>query len=281
MSKKIGITFAAFNNVDLTLRCLKSIYENGSKNKLFVVVVDNGSNDGTTAKIAERFPDVKVIRNRSNMGCSIAWNQGLNKCMEEKCDFLTLTQNDVIISEGVIDESIKYLEENEYDIKLVSPVTINVPFTSGRDMTQENLNSVAEEAKKRYAGSIHRFFCMYYFTMVPDVFERFKFDENFKRVLYEDSDYYDTLSLNKIASCGNIDLGLLFHRYNATQIIANNSDPWANKIYFEKKWEKDKEEMIKNRDEIIKKLPTNIKYPTCKRMHIFLDVEEEGLHEWK
>lgn len=281
MAKKIGITFAVYNNISLTLKCLDSIYNNGSKNELFVVVVDNGSTDGSAGRIALEFSEVEVIKNNKNLGCSRAWNQGLSRCFEEECDFLTLTQNDVIISEGVIDESVKYLKENEHDIKLVSPFTINVPFTSGKNLTQVELNIIAEKAKNKYGGSIHRFFCMYYFTMFPDVFDRFKFDENFKKVLYEDSDFYDTLSLNKISSCGNMDLGLLFHRYNATQVIVNNSDHVRNKNYFNKKWDKDRDQMVKNREEILRKMPINMEYPTCKKTYVFFDVEEAGLHKWK
>lgn len=281
MRKKIGMTFAAFNNVDLTLRCLRSICDNGSKNDLYIVVVDNGSRDGTQSRIKKEFPDVEVIRNNKNLGCAIAWNQGLEKCLDEKCDFLTLTQNDVIISKGVIDKSVEYLEDNKYGVKLVSPATINVPFVSGKNLKQDELNVISEKAKDEYKGSIHRDFCIYFVTMIPEIFEKFKFDENFKKVLYEDIDFYNTLILNKIPSCSNMDLGLLFHRYSATQIMAHNSSPGSNGAYFNKKWEKNKEQVKKNAKEIIDKLPINIKYPKCKRTNLFFDVEEAGMHKWK
>src|SRR3954451_10356739 len=58
-----------------------------------VVVVDNASTDGTAELVAERFPDVRVVRNDANLGFGRAVNRvalGLD------ADVLVLVNNDVV-----------------------------------------------------------------------------------------------------------------------------------------------------------------------------------------
>ena len=74
--KKIGIAFSIYNKIDFTKNCLSSIYDNMSTNNLFIVIVDNGSTDGSYDIIKDLFPEVFIIKNQTNMGCSFSWNQG-------------------------------------------------------------------------------------------------------------------------------------------------------------------------------------------------------------
>ena len=50
-------------------RCLESV--RGEE----VVVVDNGSSDGTADVVRERFPDARVIE-QENVGLAAGWNRG-------------------------------------------------------------------------------------------------------------------------------------------------------------------------------------------------------------
>jgi GT2 family glycosyltransferase len=61
-----------------------------------VVVVDNGSRDGTAAMVAERFPDVILIRNEENLGFGRAVNRGAAAVLDS-VDVVIVTNNDVIL----------------------------------------------------------------------------------------------------------------------------------------------------------------------------------------
>lgn len=57
-----------------------------------VIVVDNGSQDGTPTHVASRFPRVAILANRENAGYASAINQGLRCCMTE---FIFLLNPDI------------------------------------------------------------------------------------------------------------------------------------------------------------------------------------------
>ena len=116
--------------------------------------------------------------------------------------------------------------------------------------------------------------------MLPEIARNFKFDENFKRPLYEDLDYCNQLTCSEIVSCGAMDVGMLFHRYSATQLICYNSDIPKNKKYFENKWKSRKKELEEKTIKIRKTFaPRKNKFPSDKT-NVFFYVVKAGLHKW-
>ena len=246
---KIGITFAVFNKIKHTMRCLESIYNNRSKNELYVVVVDNASEDKSSEIIKKKYPNVKIISNKANMGCAYAWNQGLNDCLENNCDYLILTQNDVLISKRTIDKCYNFLEENK-EIMVTSPFTINVPHNSDFSINQSELNKLYKHLSRQYKNCKMFSFCFYFFMMRREVFKKVQFDETFRKAQFEDFDFYNNIKMNLFVTCYSLDCGIAYHRFGTTQVIAKNSDPGGNKRYYNKKWKKKEKKLIENKNKI-------------------------------
>jgi N-acetylglucosaminyl-diphospho-decaprenol L-rhamnosyltransferase len=273
---KVGVTFAVYNNIAHTLKCLESIYANGSLHDLYISVINNASDDGSCNKIRSVFPQVNVISNSENTGCARAWNQGIRDCISAGCEYVILTQNDVIISHGTIDNCIEYLQSHD-SIKLVSPFVINVRHDSPLDISQSVLDQIAHKAKEKYPGCVYKNFCMYFLAFHKDLFSNYQFDENFKRPLFEDSDFYNSLALGKVGSCGAIDIGFMFHRYSTTQALIKDHAFDENKRYFRSKWTDELEERVRKADEEINdRIGVNMSYPTDDTA-IFFDLEKSGL----
>jgi GT2 family glycosyltransferase len=73
-----------------------------------VVVIDNGSSDGTKEYLEANFPAVKIIRLEKNIGYSGGFNIGLKYAFQEqRADFALITNNDVKVDELVITELVK------------------------------------------------------------------------------------------------------------------------------------------------------------------------------
>ncbi|MFW6116339.1 MAG: glycosyltransferase family 2 protein [bacterium] len=76
-----------------TLACLASVsklrYDNYD-----VIVVDNGSTDGSVAAIRDRYPDVTLLENPRNLGYAEGNNAGIRLATERGADFVFLLNND-------------------------------------------------------------------------------------------------------------------------------------------------------------------------------------------
>lgn len=87
MEPKVSVIIPTKNRIEATLRCLKSVL-NQSITPHEVIVVDDGSTDGTSAKIKEKFSQVDVLRNEFSQGGAVARNQGAEVATGDYVAFL-------------------------------------------------------------------------------------------------------------------------------------------------------------------------------------------------
>ncbi|MGQ9847797.1 MAG: glycosyltransferase family 2 protein, partial [Bacteroidales bacterium] len=73
----LSIIIVNWNTKEELLRSLESIYQNKGKANEEIIVVDNGSQDGSMEELKKVFPSVLIIQNERNLGFAKAVNQGL------------------------------------------------------------------------------------------------------------------------------------------------------------------------------------------------------------
>ena len=93
---KVSVIVANWNRRDLLRACLQSL-ENQTAREFEVIVVDNGSEDGSAEMVEREFARTRLIRNRENRGFCAANNQGIEASQAE---FIALLNNDAEASPG-------------------------------------------------------------------------------------------------------------------------------------------------------------------------------------
>ncbi len=73
----LGIVIVNWNTRDYLRRCLQTVFASEGEFSYRVVVVDNGSVDGSDEMVARTFPDVTVIGGHGNVGYPAGNNLGL------------------------------------------------------------------------------------------------------------------------------------------------------------------------------------------------------------
>jgi GT2 family glycosyltransferase len=92
---KVIVLTLNYNGKPLLYDCLSSYLANDYPN-FEVVMIDNGSHDGSIDYVKYTFPKVTCIPTGKNLGCSGGFNVGLKFAFEEiKADFALITNNDV------------------------------------------------------------------------------------------------------------------------------------------------------------------------------------------
>ncbi|MDE2606454.1 MAG: glycosyltransferase [Burkholderiales bacterium] len=95
-AEKIAIVILTWNGIRLTRRCLSSLKPEALPRGVQVIVVDNGSNDGTP-EFVHSVPGVKLIENGKNLGYAKAVNIGI-RAADPQADIILLN-NDVELIE--------------------------------------------------------------------------------------------------------------------------------------------------------------------------------------
>ncbi len=109
----LSIVIPTRNTKDLTLRCLDTLFAPliaEAPLRFEVIVVDDGSDDGTLESIAERHPQVITLRTAQNQGFSSSANRGLHRA---RGAFLLLLNSDTELPAGSLDallQAVSHLE---------------------------------------------------------------------------------------------------------------------------------------------------------------------------
>jgi GT2 family glycosyltransferase len=116
---KIATITPVHNRKNITLNCLNSLLsiDNNSFFKNDVVVVDDGSKDGTEQAIAENYPDVKVLKGNGNLWWTGGINLGLKYVLSQnKYNYILLINDDISFEKNFISILLKTLLDNHNSI---------------------------------------------------------------------------------------------------------------------------------------------------------------------
>jgi len=103
----VCIIIVSWNTKPYLLRCLESIFQKRERVPWEVVVVENGSQDGSGNAVKEMFPSVRLIENDRNLGFSKAANQGLIKSSGR---YALLINPDTEVKERVIGQLVSFMD---------------------------------------------------------------------------------------------------------------------------------------------------------------------------
>lgn len=95
---------------DILRNCINSIYNTVQKIPFEIIVVDNGSADGSVDMIRNEFSHVNLIINNENLGFAAANNQGIRK---SRGKFILLLNSDTIVLDKTIERTLSFMVRHE------------------------------------------------------------------------------------------------------------------------------------------------------------------------
>ena len=145
------------NGFEYTKSCVLSLlnchYENYK-----IILVDNNSSDLSVEKLKKEFPQVKYIRNKSNIGFTGANNVGIKWALEKDFEYIALLNNDTEVEPDFLDHLLTPFEQDSL-VGAVQPLILQynrrniiwngggqIDFTFGRFLNI-NKGSVTEDEK--------------------------------------------------------------------------------------------------------------------------------------
>lgn len=105
----LSIIIVNYNVKEYLKNLLNSIKKSSPNILKEIIVIDNASDDGSVDLIKEKFPDIILIENKTNLGFGKANNQGLKIA---KGKFLLIINPDTLVAEDTFAKMIDFFNEN-------------------------------------------------------------------------------------------------------------------------------------------------------------------------
>jgi GT2 family glycosyltransferase len=188
-----SVVVTCHDGLPFTKLCLASVLDDPQSRALEIVVVDNGSSDGTSEyldALVAHAPCVRLIRNATNLGFPAAVNQGLAAA---RGNILVLLNNDVVVPDGWIDPLAAALEDD--DVGLAGPTTNRIGTEAEIETTYRTLGEMRAFARERASAESgvvreQQMAAMFCVALRRSTLQRIgPLDEGFGLGLVEDDDY--------------------------------------------------------------------------------------------
>ena len=118
---ELSVCIVAYQAKDYLRACLDSLLENTHQTSFEVIVVNNGSSDGTHEMLATSFSQVILIENEKNLGYTRPMNQALRGSHGK---FLLQLNPDTIVLPSALDLLVNFMQEHA-SVGICGPKVLN------------------------------------------------------------------------------------------------------------------------------------------------------------
>ena len=121
--KRIEVVFPVHNRRELTLQCLRSLARIDSDGlDVHVVMVDDGSTDGTSQAVEREFPGVEIIKADGNLWFTEGTNVGVRAALEHDPDYVLMMNDDQVFDSQFLKVMVETAEK--YPRSVVGPLLL-------------------------------------------------------------------------------------------------------------------------------------------------------------
>jgi GT2 family glycosyltransferase len=106
---EISFVIVNWNTKEVLSLCIQSLIMYSPHCDTEIIVVDNGSTDGSQEHVRKNFPEVLLLENKVNLGYASGCNKGIHASSGA---YICLLNSDIIIQEGGIERMREYMDSH-------------------------------------------------------------------------------------------------------------------------------------------------------------------------
>lgn len=111
--KRVELVIPVHNRREITLQCLKSLSRIDADGlAVHVVLVDDGSTDGTAEAVSEAFPDVQIVSGDGTLFFTAATNRGIEAALRNDPDYVVTMNDDSVFAPGFLRSMVATADSN-------------------------------------------------------------------------------------------------------------------------------------------------------------------------
>ena len=114
---RVEIIIPVYNRRETTLQGLRSLSRIAKSGlDVHIIVVDDGSTDGTSDAVRQNFPEIQIIEGDGTLHYAAGTNRGISAALDRKPDFIVTANDDAVFHEQFLQRLVKTALENPRSI---------------------------------------------------------------------------------------------------------------------------------------------------------------------
>jgi GT2 family glycosyltransferase len=168
-SPLVALVVPVHNNKEDTIEFLESL-KNVTYPNYKIVIVDDGSTDGTDDIIQEKYPYVLLLKSDGTLWWTRSFNYGVKKAIEINADYVLQVDNDIVVDPGFISALVNTAKNNPrsivasktyyyYDPKRISEAGCDMNWVKGgfRVIGRGEIDNGRYETQRDLKCTVHGF----------------------------------------------------------------------------------------------------------------------------
>jgi len=115
-NKNIYAIIPVYNRKETTLNCLENLQQIGDLDRYSVIIIDDGSTDGTSEAIQAQFPQVKILKGDGNLWWTGAIRMGMDYAIQQGAEYLIWLNDDCRVSPGTLTNLVQFCQAHSQSI---------------------------------------------------------------------------------------------------------------------------------------------------------------------
>lgn len=105
---KLSVNLVTWNGAKYILDCLESLF-NQTFEDFSLLIIDNGSTDETLELINEKYPHLKIVTHKENLGFAKAHNQAIHWT---KSEYILVLNQDIVLGKRFLERLVNFLDNH-------------------------------------------------------------------------------------------------------------------------------------------------------------------------
>src|SRR5258708_37117633 len=97
MAARTAVVILNWNSHQMTSECVRSVLAMDATN-FEIIIVDNGSTDGSAQILPREFPQITVLSQKTNLGFAAGCNVGVRYAVAKGTEYVLLLSNDTFVA---------------------------------------------------------------------------------------------------------------------------------------------------------------------------------------
>ncbi len=115
--KKITVVAPVHNRREITLQCLRSLARlNANDFEVHIIIVDDGSTDGTSGAIEKEFPNVEIVTADGSLWFTEGTNVGIRHALKENPDYALMINDDQVFDADFLKYMVETAEKYPHSV---------------------------------------------------------------------------------------------------------------------------------------------------------------------